>query len=333
MNQEYCIGLDVHKSQTTFSVKSKEGITLAEGECATQYRDIKKNLSEYLDKASIVMEACTSYYHLYESMKKDKIDVHVANVIQLRKCIGKNDKIDAERLADMYRLNSLPEAYIPDKKIQTLRIMINIYHNLVCEGGRLQNQIRSMLDMKGFFCPIKELTSKKGMSYINSYLQANNDLSMRYLYESLNEMVQRIKRLTIEIDCYVKENFSEEYVLLKTIPGVGDIIAAYLIAEICPIERFSDKKKLRRYAGVIPIKEQSDKKIYATYLPKHASRRLLRYALVLAANAAARFNSKLRTYYNKKKKGKTHGHAIMCVTSSLSDIIYHVLSTKKPYNK
>jgi len=62
------------------------------------------------------------------------------------------------------------------------------------------------------------------------------------------------------------------------------------------------RKKLRRYAGVIPIKEQSDKKVYATYLPKSSSRRLLRYALVLGANCAARVDNRLKEYYRKKKK-------------------------------
>ncbi len=102
MNQKYCIGLDVHKNQTTFAVKDFKGATLMEGKCATQYKDPSKNLSKYIEKSSVVMEACTSYYHLYENMKKNDIDVHVANVIQLRKCVGKNDKID--KLSDEIEL-------------------------------------------------------------------------------------------------------------------------------------------------------------------------------------------------------------------------------------
>jgi transposase len=139
--------------------------------------------------------------------------------------------------------------------------------------------------------------------------------------------------IEIEIAGYIESHFAEEYELLRSTPGVGKTLAAYLIAEICPINRFESKKKLRRYAGVIPIKEQSDKKIYATYLPKGSSRKLLRYALVLAANCASRCNNRLREYYLKKKKGRNHGYAIMCVASSLSDIVYHVLKTKQPYKK
>ena len=145
--------------------------------------------------------------------------------------------------------------------------------------------------------------------------------------------MQRISDLGSNITGYLKNNFPQEHELLKSIPGVGDTLAGYLIAEICPIDRFANKKKLRRYAGVVPVKEQSDKKIYATYLPKHASRKLLRYALVLAANCAVRTNCRLKKYYNKKKKGSVHSHAIMCVASSMSDIVFNVLKTRQPYQK
>jgi transposase len=333
MNQKYCIGLDVHKEQTTYAVKNNKGVTLMEGECATQYKDISNNLSKYIGKSSVVMEACTSYYHLYENMKKNNIDVHVANVIQLRKCIGKNDKIDANRLADMYRLNALPESYIPPKEIQTLRIMINIYHSIVRENVRFQNQIGAVLDMKGEFSPVNDFSSKRGMIFLSQYLMKNNDFSIRYLYDEIVSLNKKQEQIEIEIAGYIESNFAEEYELLISIPGIGKTLAAYLIAEVCPIERFENKKKLRRYAGVVPIREQSDKKIYATYLPKSSSRKLLRYALVLAANCASRFNNRLREYYLKKKNGRNHGHAIMCVTSSLSDIVYYVLKTKQPYKR
>lgn len=333
MKQKYYIGLDVHKNQTTYAVRNNNGVTLLQGKCATQYEDLSRNLVKYIDKSAVIMEACTCYYHLYENMKNNKIDVHVANVIQLRKCIGKNDKIDACRLADMYRVNALPESYIPNKEIQTLRIMINIYHNIVRENVRFQNQIGAVLDMKGVFSEVSDYSSKNGMMFLSQYLMKNNDFSIRYLYDEIANLNKKQELIEVEIAGFIDINFSKEYELLTSIPGIGKILAAYLIAEICPIERFENKKKLRRYAGVIPIKEMSDKKVYATYLPKGSSRKLLRYALVLGANCASRFDNRLKEYYKKKKLGSNHSHAIMCVSSSLSDIVYHVLKTKQPYKK
>jgi len=329
--KKYYIGLDVHKDQTTYAVKDWNGVTVVKGETATQFSDLKNVLGDYLNDSVVAMEACTFYYSLYKKMKENKIEAYVANVLQLRKVIAKCDKLDAERLADMLRLNSLPKSFIPDEKVQNLRIMMNLYHNLVVEKTSFQNQIHAMLDRTGVHVPYKEVFSKKGLVCINQHIHKNNDFAFRILLEAYTSSTQRIENLKRDITSYLENNFAKEYKLVMSIPGVGETIAGYLIAEICPIDRFANKKKLRRYAGVIPIREQSDKKIYATYLPKHASRRLLRYGLVLAANCAAKTNCKLKLYYQKKKKGHTHGHAVMCVASSMLDIVYKVLTTKQPY--
>lgn len=226
----------------------------------------------------------------------------------------------------------MPESYIPEEKIQNIRILINLYHNEVCIRVRYINQIYAVLDRNGIILPVKDPTTKKGMLYLEKYLQDNKDFALQNLIDGLKNLNSRIEGLSLQIKNYLEQNFSQEFELLKSIPGVWDVIAGYLVAEICPIDRFASKKKLRRYAGVIPIQEKSDKKTYATYLPKHASRKLLRYALVLAANCSVRQECGLKEYYKRKKKEKgNHGKAVMCVASSISDIIYSVLTSKKHY--
>jgi len=260
MKTKFYIGLDVHKKQTTYAVKDKNGVTVVKGRCSTQFEDLYKALSSYLKRGSVIMEACTHYYHLYRKMKEAQIDVHVANVIQLRKVIGKNDVLDAERLADMYRLNALPESYIPDEKVQDLRILVKVYHNEVVTGVRISNQIIACLDRNGIVLPVEDPLSKKGLIFINDYLQKNKNYALQMLIGSYNSSEQRKAEIQLSITEYLKVHFLEEYGLLKGIRGVGEVIVGYLIAEICPIDRFLNKKKLRRYAGVIPIKEQSDRK-------------------------------------------------------------------------
>ena len=94
-------------------------------------------------------------------MKDNNINVKVANVIQLRKVIGKNDQVDSARLADMLRLKSMPESFIPPIEIQNLRNSINIYHNMIEESVRIQNKLSAYLDMNGIRIPAKSSFSKK----------------------------------------------------------------------------------------------------------------------------------------------------------------------------
>ena len=93
------------------------------------------------------------------------------------------------------------------------------------------------------------------------------------------------------------------------------------IANVHPIERFANEKKLRRYAGVIPCVHESGGKSHGSMLPKTSSRALLRWAFTQAAHGAIKKkDSKLRLYYQSKKKNKYK--AIMAVARSICDLVY-----------
>jgi len=119
---------------------------------------------------------------------------------------------------------------------------------------------------------------------------------------------------------------------IQSITGIGPVIACYAIAHILPIERFSSNRKLRRYAGVVPICKQSGNKVSRGRIPKTSSRKLLRWSLIQAANSIGKTDTKLGKYYRMKKRQKKNaGIAKVAVASSLIDILYKVLTTKKPY--
>ena len=123
---------------------------------------------------------------------------------------------------------------------------------------------------------------------------------------------------------YACKTFPSEWEKLHSLDGIADIISSYAIAYIHPITRFSSEKKLRRYVGVIPVTRESGGKFIGCMLPKHSSRALLRWAFTQAAHCAIRKkDSKLRAYYNARKKNKKQ-KAIMSVARE----IY-----KEPYTK
>ena len=71
-NTKYFIGLDVHKEKTTYVVKNKIGNILLEGETATLYNELYERLKPYLKSSVIGVEACTSYYTLYQGFLKKR---------------------------------------------------------------------------------------------------------------------------------------------------------------------------------------------------------------------------------------------------------------------
>jgi len=331
---KYYIGLDVHKEKTTYVVRGRIGNILLEGETATIYTELYKRLKPYLESSIIGLESCTSYYTLYQNFLKNNYNIKVANTIQLRQLIAKNDKLDAKRLAEMLRLGTFPTSYIPDEEIQRLRSLLQVRHSLMEEKTRCNNRIQALLDRNGIVMPDQEAFGKKWRQKLLQYIGSGEvSLELRYEYDHFVYLEKKSEHLGQEISGYTMKYWKKEYKLIQSITGFGPVLSCYVIAHILPISRFSSNRKLRRYAGVVPAFHESGGKKSKGHIPKTSSRKHLRWALIQAANAAGRTNTKLGRYYRKKKKQKNNaGIAHVAVASSMIDIIYKVLTTKKPYN-
>ena len=333
-NTKYFIGLDVHKEPTTYVVRDKIGNILLEGETATLYKELYPQLKTYLNTAIIGLEASTSYYTLYQNFLKQGYNIKVANTIQLRQLIAKNDKLDARRLSEMLRLGTFLISYIPDENIQRMRNLTQTRHSLMEEKIRCNTRIQAFLDRNSVVMPSYKAFSKKWRYTLMRYMGSGDvNLELRYEYDHFIFLEKKIEQLDQELQGYTQKNWTKEYQLIQSITGIGPVIACYIIAHILPIDRFISNRKLRRYAGVVPTFHESGGKTSKGHIPKTSSRKNLRWALIQAANTAGKTNTKLGRYYRMKKKQKKNaGIAKVAVASSMIDIIYKVLTTKKPYN-
>lgn len=125
-----------------------------------------------------------------------------------------------------------------------------------------------------------------------------------------------------------------EVALLKTIPGVGDKLAAALVAEIGDATQFGHAKQLVAYAGLDPSVFSSGKfTASSSKITKRGSKRLRR-ALYIAVQCGLRKgkNERIKAYYDKKKKeGKPYKVAGIACANKLLHHVYAILTRGEPY--
>lgn len=119
---------------------------------------------------------------------------------------------------------------------------------------------------------------------------------------------------------------------ITTIPGVGPVTGAIILAEIGDVNRFPAPEKLVAYAGIDPTVYQSGQFTASqTRMSKRGSP-YLRHALWQAAVMASRHDPQLRDYYQRKRaEGKAHGTTIGAVSRKLLHRIYTILKEQRPY--
>ncbi|MGX5763521.1 IS110 family transposase [Brevibacillus parabrevis] len=125
-----------------------------------------------------------------------------------------------------------------------------------------------------------------------------------------------------------------EVELLQSIPGIGDKLAAVIVAETGDARQFTSSKQLVAFAGLDPGVFSSGKFTAASNrITKRGSKRLRR-ALYLAVQCGLRkgANPRLKQYYDKKKKeGKPYKVAVIACANKLLHHIYAILCKRQPY--
>lgn len=119
--------------------------------------------------------------------------------------------------------------------------------------------------------------------------------------------------------------------ILKSLPGVGDLLAGRFLGEIVSIHKFKSADALALYCGVAPIPHSS-----GSWKSNRTTERVnkeAKDALMQMAHCSKQNGEESKEYYQKKRdEGKNHWHAIKCLARQLVRVIYAMLRDRTYYD-
>ena len=121
-----------------------------------------------------------------------------------------------------------------------------------------------------------------------------------------------------------------DYNLLRSIPGIAGLTAAYILAELGDLRRFTSFKKLASYVGFVPGIQQSGDNLYTTGATPRANRHV-RNMIVEASWIAIRTDPVMQNYY-RSHAGKNSKAVIFKVGRKLLSKLLSVIKTETPYS-
>ena len=141
-----------------------------------------------------------------------------------------------------------------------------------------------------------------------------------------------LENQTHELEVKIKQLYSKLDNHLQSIPGIGEVTAPIILAEIGDINNFSTPSKLTAFAGIDPSENQSGNKKSTDEKTSKRGSPYLRHAIYLAAMVASNNDPIMHDYYIKKRaQGKHHYVALAGVERKLLGIIFHVLKENRDY--
>ena len=329
------IGLDIHKKNTQACMKNETGKVLLTGRFPSRPKDLNifiEKVEEAGGPASFVIESTGFCIPIYDVIASRGHQIKVAHPLKVKALTAgraKTDKNDAEMLAELLRLNAIPESYIPPAELRGLREQTRFRQSLVRNSTEIKNEIHAFLASRGIETPSEHRSpfSKKHQEWLRSlHLSQIDDL-----LDILDTLRKKIEKVEGEMER--SNQMKDDVELLKTIPGVGDAIANTLAAEICDIKRFSSAENLFSYAGMVSSIHQSGEKGWAGPITKQGNARI-RYIMVEAAYSHVRCSkdSDLSRFFERKSSEKGTKKAIVATARKLLGIVYQMLKKREVYH-
>lgn len=261
------------------------------------------------------------------------------NILAMRQLCRYRDSVISSRTEIKLRISTIMEQIFPEYEKQFSSLWLSTSMGILEKYLTPENIENAPIDE--LFEIIKDkshnkLTMKKAISIREAaadtfgikIAQDAFSFQLKQLIDRMNFLDKQIEAL----DCQILEYYEKFDCYLHTIPGIGMIAAATILAEIGDINRFKSSSALVAFAGIDPTVRQSGE---FSNTHNHMSKRgspYLRHAIFLAATTCSFHNSPLNAYYKKKREqGKHHLTATGAVARKLTTVIYAVLRDGKPY--
>lgn len=179
----------------------------------------------------------------------------------------------------------------------------------------------------------KLVTMRQALRLVHTSLHERGVLLPAEVNTAFSDLLMGLQATSTSLrQAAVSQTSEDTCKLLMSIPGVGQYLAAVLVAEISDVARFASANQLIAFAGFDPRVRQSGLSLHRnTHLTKRGSPSLRR-AVFIAGNVARRYDPVLAAYYQRKRReGRTHTEAMMPISRRILTRVYAVWKRHEPY--
>lgn len=369
---ERCCGLDVHRDSITACIMIGYGTQKHKivRTFLTFTKDIKE-LAVWLKSHNVrhvAVESTGIYWKpIFNVFEGNEFDICLVNAQHVKNVPGrKTDVKDSEWLCKLLKCGLLSKSFIPSKIIVRLRELLRYRQKLTRELSSGKNRIIKTLEnanikLSTVFTDVFGVTAwlmicklvngetnpDKLTEYIDprcksskadilkaleGTLQKEDRRMLQLQMKHLNAIEEIIKEVEEEVALHI-EPFEAEVALLKTIPGIKDMAAASIIAEIGPdMNQFNSSSHLAAWAGMCPGNNQSAGKIKSSRIRKgnvHVKTMLTQVSWAISRTKNTYLGAKYRSLAPRRGKKR----AIIAIGRKTLVICYYLLKNKVPFHE
>jgi len=325
---------DLHANNSYGAIIGEQGQRIKRQRLANDPELIFQFLLPYkAEIVGVVVESTYNWYWLVDALMSEGYKVHLANTAGIQKYNGlkhSDDQDDAFWLAEMLRLNILPEGHIYPKEERPIRDLLRKRGHLVKQRTSMIISLQNIIDRNcGTRIKANDVKRLKE-DRVAPFVAGNEDLALAGLVskETIDFLTVKIRAIESAVENRIK--LKEPYKHLLTIPGIGKILSLTIMLETGAIDRFAKVGNYVSYCRKVSTRWTSNDKKKGKGNKKNGNR-YLAWAFSEAAEFARRYDPQAKAFYNRKLQKTNFMVAHNALAHKLARAAYHVIKEQTPF--
>jgi transposase len=316
------VGIDLHRQTVVIAAVNDAGEAMDAVTIPCQNTSAIVELVKQLGSFRAVIEASGTYRWLYDLLRPYGA-VLLAHPFRLRAMIqrrSKTDKLDAQLLANLLRINQIPLAYIPPEPFQQLREVTRCRIRLSRGQAEAKIRLRALLARLNREAPFRVPFGPRGLAW---FAKQDFGPSENLVRDELLARLAHYRRQIAILDAHLAPAAAAmpQTAALIDIHGIGLLSALVVVAELGEVERFRLAKQVGAYAGLTSRVHQSGGHCYRGSITRQGSP-WLRWVLVEAAMKVIRRDDALKNFYTRVRKRSSARIARVATARKLAEICW-----------
>lgn len=335
MSKKHFGSFDVHSNNAVGVIIDEEKRWVFKRKFKNDLPKILGALENYRKTLSgIVVESTFNWYWLVDGLTENGYKVHLAHTRATNTNSGKkysDDYQDAFHLANLLRTGDLHEGYIYPKADRPLRDLLRKRGMLVKSRTQHLLSLISLVNRHLGIQVKSDHVKRWGMKefeqlFSDERLQLSGQSNL-VVIKTLSAEIKKLEKSILE-----KGKLKKEFNVLRTIPGIGEVIALAISLEIGDINRFTKPGRYVSYCRCVPGERRSNDKKKGEGNRKNGNKYLC-WAYIEAANFTKRHCPYAKAYYERKlKKTGKRVIALKAIAAKLARATYYMLKDGVKYD-
>jgi transposase len=249
MEMDKYIGIDTHRSTLVVNVRDSLGKVILESTVATKADAIRECIGGLRGRLHVTFEEGTHAQWLHDVLRGRVSELLVCDPREnrLMREGSKGDLIDAGKLSHLLRMGAVKAVYHGQHGTGTLKELVRSYDALVEDSVRVMNRIKAMYRSRAIATTGKSVYGRDRQSFLEQLPQAGAAQRAECLYIQLDTLLEL--RRKAEKSMVTEARQHPCYRLLRSIPQLGPVRIARLIAIVDTPHRFPNKSAFWNYCG------------------------------------------------------------------------------------